>query len=319
MGLRDRWCIRTVLVAVLVYLFGLAASAQNGSSRTAPSPSIFVDCGKGGSVTGTLARLVKSGNTRAITISVAGTCKENIVIISFDHLVLQGVSKGTQHSPTLEDASNGTAAVVFVVNSYDVTLQGFTINGGSPGVGCVQDSFCTLYLNTIQQSFSEGVRVARASAILLNNSVLGNAGRGVSAVNGSKLHTISNTINNNTGGGGILAFSDIYLFAENDTIQNNPVGILAQSGSVLRLAGLSITNNAGDGVRLDSSSTASFGDNVITGNGHNGVAIHDLSFASFSGDQVSGSLTQPDVACYPQYSATRGSSSVGGTTNCVEP
>ncbi|HEX8801424.1 MAG TPA: right-handed parallel beta-helix repeat-containing protein [Terriglobales bacterium] len=308
--------LKTAAVAVMAWMAGNTAVAQSNAQNFGGGSTIKVDCNKKGSIGAMLAHLSQIGNTRGVTISVTGTCKENVTIIGFDHLVLQGVSKGTQHSPTLEDASNGTAAVVFVVNSYDVTLQGFTINGGSPGVGCVQDSFCTLYLNTIQQSFSEGVRVARASAILLNNSILDNAARGVSAVNGSKLHTISNTISNNSGGGGIFVFSDSYVFSENDTIQSNPVGILGQSGSVLRLGGVTISDNIGDGVRLESSSTASFGANVVTRNGHNGVAIYDLSFASFNGDNVSGNLGQPDVACYPQFSATRGAGTVGGTTNC---
>jgi hypothetical protein len=273
-----------------------------------------VDCNRSGSISATLAGLAQSGNTRAVTIFVKGTCKENITIVAFDHLILQSAPIAT-----LQDASNGSAPVVTISNSYDVTLQGFTINGGSSGVGCFQESFCTLYLNTIQQSSGEGVRVARASALLLNNNIVSNAVRGISVVNDSKLHTISNTIRNNSGGPGIVVLSDSYLFGEGDMIQSNPVGILAQSGSVVRFAGLTVSNNTGDGVRLESGSTALFADNMITSNGGNGVAIHDLSFASFNGDNISGNLTQPDVACYPQFSATRGAGTVGGTTNCNEP
>jgi Right handed beta helix region len=249
---------------------------------------------------------------------VTGTCKENIVIGAFDHLVLQGLPIATRIA-TLQDASNGNAPVVTIYNSYDVTLQGFSINGGSSGVGCFQDSFCTLYLNTIQQSGGEGVRIARSSAILQNSNILSNAGPGITVANGGKLLTFSNTISNNNGQAGIFVISGGNLTAQNDTINSNPVGILAQSGSVVRVAGLTISDNAGDGVRLQSGSTALFGGNVVTGNGGNGVAIHDLSFASFNGDTISGNLTQPDVACFPQYSATRGAGTVGGTTNCMEP
>ena len=59
---------------------------------------------------------------------------------------------------------------------------------------------------------------------------------------------------------------------------------------------------------------------MITGNGGNGVSIETCRLREFDGtNNVSGNLTQPDVACNPQYSATRGAGTVGGTTNCVEP
>jgi len=42
------------------------------------------------------------------------------------------------------------------------------------------------------------------------------------------------------------------------------------------------------------------------------VSVNDLSFAEFDGtNNISGNLGQPDVACYPQYSATRGAGTVG--------
>jgi len=48
-------------------------------------------------------------------------------------------------------ASNPMRVGVSVGTSYDVTLQNFTINGGSEGV-CGGSSVCSLNLNTIQQS-----------------------------------------------------------------------------------------------------------------------------------------------------------------------
>jgi hypothetical protein len=143
-------------------------------------------------------------------------------------------------------------------------------------------------------------------------------------VNGSTLATISNTITNN-GGTGMLANSGSTLTATSDIIQNNAgPGIRAQGTSVIRAFDLTIKGNGGDGVSLQSASSASIEQadtgNVITGNGGNGVAVHDLSFAAFFGNNnVSGNLGQPDVACYPQYSATRGAVTASGTTNCVEP
>jgi len=115
------------------------------------------------------------------------------------------------------------------------------------------------------------------------------------------------------------------LFALQDTIQNNArFGIWVLKGAAVQAADLTITGNNSDGVSLSQASSAAIAQNVtgtvITGNGGHGVSIGDLSFAEFDGtNNVSGNLTQPDVACNPQYSATRGAGTVGGTTNCVEP
>jgi hypothetical protein len=311
----------------MAVMAGTAVIAAYGQKNPPTSPSaspILVDCSKGGSINGTLAGLVQSNNTRGITISVTGTCKENIVIGGFDHLVLQGIPKRAQHGATLQDVSNGTAAVVTIYSSFDVLLTGLTINGGAFGVNCVQYSFCFLYLDTVQQSAGDGVRFARSNGNLQNNMILNHAGRGIAAVNGSTLVTISNKISDN-GGAGIVVNSGSNLTATSDTIQNNAgSGIRALGTSVVRASDLTITANGGDGVSLLSASSASFQQadtgNVITGNGGNGIAVHDLSFAAFfDANNVSGNLTQPDVACYPQYSATRGAGTAVGTTNCNEP
>ena len=240
------------------------------------------------------------------------------MITAFDHLVLQAASIAT----TLQDASNGTVPVVQVYSSYDVTLQGFTINGGAGGVNCAFNSYCTLNLNTIQQSAGAGVRFGSSHGILQSNNMLNNTGQGVLVVNNGNVAAFSNQITNN-GGTGIDVFADSYMFASSNTIQNNGVGIRARDNSVLRADTLTISDNRQDGVRLESGAVASFGGaDLITGNDGNGVAVHDLAFASFVTDgseNISGNQAQPDVACYPQFSATRGAGAVGGTTNCNEP
>jgi hypothetical protein len=297
----------TVLSTLVVLCFAVSAWAA------AP---IRVDCGKGDTISATLAHLTQAGNTRGVTIFVKGTCKENITIGAFDHLVIQGAPIAT-----IQDASNGTAVVVFVFSSYDVILQNLTINGGAGGVNCIGDSYCTLSFNTIQQSAGNGVRLARSHGFLQNNNILNNAGSGVLLVNNSNVASFSDQITNNSGTG-IAVSNGSYLTDSADTIQNNGIGIRVQNNSVVRADTMTISNNRSDGVRLESGAAASFqGADVITANAGNGVAVHDLAFASFFGgdDSVSGNLTQPDVACYPQFSATRGAGEVSGATNCNEP
>lgn len=289
------------------------------ATSTAYAAPISVNCSKGGSISGTLASLTSAGNTRGITIFVTGTCRENITIVAFDHLILQA-------SPiaTLQDASNGTAPVVTIGSSYHVSLGNFTINGGSYGVDCAQYSFCALYTNTIQQSGNDGVIFSRSQGIVTSNTISNNAADGLFIRNGSTVLTTTNTVRGN-GASGIVVESGSNLTAQSDTVQNNGLyGIRVSINAVLRASDLTITGNNSDGVLLNEASTAAFQQlvtgNVITGNGGNGVSVNDLTFAAFIGtNNVSGNLTQPDVACNPQYSATRGAGTVLGTTNCVEP
>ncbi len=285
---------------------------------TAYAAPIRVDCGRGGSINSTLAGLASTGNTRGITIFVTGTCRENVLIYPFDHLTLQAAPIAT-----IQDASNGTQPTVQIFDSYDVTLIGFTINGGVQAVNCNTDSNCTLYLDRIQGAV-DGVRFAGSHGRVLNSTVSNNSSRGIVVANGAAVSTNGNTISGN-GSAGVTVISASTLVASSDTIQNNGAfGIWVLQGAVLRSFDLTISDNSADGVRTEQASSASFeqlaGGNVITGNGGNGVSIGDLSFAQFNDtNNVSGNLGQPDVACYQQYSATRGAGTVGGTTNCVEP
>ena len=275
---------------------------------------IRVDCGKGGSISGTLASLASAGNARSITIFVTGTCRENVFVYPFDHLTLQAAPIAT-----LQDASNGTAPVIEIFNSFDVSVTGFTITGGSSGINCDIGSVCTLLQNRVQQA-ADGVRFVSSHGLVVSNNISNNTSRGLAVLTGASVHTSANTVSGNIDYGVMVGFgSDVT--AGLDTIQNNGVGIHVVQGSVFRGGSLTITGNNSDGVLLESSSTASLlnGSNVITGNGGSGVSVNDLSFAEFSStDNIGGNLTQPDVACNPQYSATRGAG-VGGTTNCVEP
>ena len=289
---------------------------------TISATNITLNCSRGGSINSTLTSLTNSGDTRGVTLFVSGTCRENITIFQFDHLTL--VASPTA---TLQDASNGSEAVVRIVSSYDARLIGFTIIGGAQGVNCGNDSFCSVVRSSIQEAAGAGVNFGRAKGVLSQNSIMNNGGPGILAANGSEVLAGLDTIGNNgsdPGDAGIVVTSGSNVTAQSDTITNNINGILALSGSVVRATNVTISGNTYDGVWLEADSTALFDDgNVITGNGLNGVSINDLSFAGFNfsdgSNNVSGNIGQPDVACYAQYSATRGVGTVGGTTNCVEP
>ena len=306
-------------LATIVCMIATTVPAQTAGRGASVTPVIKVDCNKNGSIGATLAHLTQTGNTRGVNIAVVGTCKENVSIVGFDHLVIQGAPNAT-----LQDASGGNTPVVGVAFSWDVWLVNLTINGGADGVSAYDVTLLTLQRCTVQGAVFDGMILERSHATAWNSSFIRNGFAGMRAEAGSNLNTGSNTITDNGREGMVL--SNSYLNARQDTITRNAVGIAAFGGSNLRIADMTITDNISDGLQLARSATALFrsgqAGSLITGNGGNGVAIHDLSFASFASDvpdHINGNFAQPDVACYPQYSATRGAGSVGGITNCVEP
>lgn len=287
------------------------------ATSTVHAAPIRVDCGRGGSINSTLASLTSAGNTRGVIIFVTGTCRENVAIGAFDHLTLLA-------SPvaTIQDQTNGDQPVVVIFNSYDVALVGFTIKGGSSGVDCAPDTYCELYTNRIQQAY-EGLRFESSHGFVSGNNISNSGYTGISVLSGASVSTTSNTISG-SGLAGMLVGYGGTLTALSDVVQNNETGVQVMQKSALQATDLTITNNREDGVLLLSASSAAFQQsntgNLITGNSGNGVSVNDLSFAEFDDtNNVSGNLTQPDVACNPQYSATRGAGTVGGTTNCTEP
>jgi hypothetical protein len=111
-----------------------------------------------------------------------------------------------------------------------------------------------------------------------------------------------------------------------NTITNSSVtGVYLANNSTLSLSGTTISGGR-DGVEVVSPSTIHLlAGNTITGNRQYGLYLLDLSFASFdasnniTGNNLRGGAL--DVACFTQYTATRGALTNigGGTTNCVEP
>lgn len=289
----------------------------------AQATSLKVNCNGTGplsTINGALKLLIPQGPN---TLTVSGSCHENVVIVSFDNLTLLAAP-----GASINDASGGTADVITIQDSQRITIQGFTINGGGEGIICFSHSLCRFSGNTIQGSTGDGVAISRARAEFTGDIIQNNPnGRGLVVREAGQALTDGDTIQNN-GAAGVAVVDGSFLFAFATTVQNNGGGgIRIADHSTLRSMDSTITGNGGSGIRLDGGSEVRFIINttgtVVTRNSGNGVRINDLSFANFTegGNNVSGNFGQPDVVCNPQFSATRGALTNigGGTTNCVEP
>jgi hypothetical protein len=285
-------------------------------ATAAHSVTVNVHCGAG-SINLALSHLNPAGPN---TIVVYGTCYENVVIQSFDRLTLQAAQPGT----SINDQSGGNNPTVEILDSQRVVLQGFTINGGSPGVLCGDFSLCRFSQNTIQNAADNGVIVSRSHASFSGDVIQNTGFRGLVLREQSSVVTAGITLRGNPNAGADVHDAS-FLYSFFNSVQNNGFGLRAEE-STLRIEATTISNNSLDGVQLQEESKAWFstvsGPNMVTGSGFQDVSVNDLSFAVFDpGNIIIGSQQPPDVVCNPQFPATRGAigNIGGGTTNCVEP
>jgi len=300
--------------------------AVGAVSQCAHAANLKVNCEKKETINKALRHLATSNPQGPNTISVEGSCKENIVIQSLDRLTLI-----TKTGASISDQSNGTLSVVDIEDSRTATIQGFTINGGDTGIRCGGVSVCYLQSNIVQSAVGQqGVVVGgggASQAFLTGNTIENNAQRGLTVNLGASVVSDSDNYHDNTGPA-IVANTQALFTAVNSTIQNNggdgSAAIVATGHSTVRLISCTVSGNQGDGVRVQQASEAQFnGPDAVTANAGVGVSVGDLSFAFFDagGNNVTGNLGGIDVVCSPQFSATRGALTNigGGVTNCTEP
>ncbi len=287
-------------------------------SVAAQGATVKVRCGASTSgINSALSRLDPTGPN---TVIVSGTCRENVVIQSFDRLNLQAAPSGAN----INDMSGGNDPTIAILDSQRVALQGFTVNGGSPGILCGDNSLCRFSQNTVQGAADNGIIVSRSKSSFVGDVIQNNPFRGLVLREQSTAVISGVTLQGNSNAGADV-HDGSFLYSFGATVQNNGFGLRAEE-STLRIELTTISNNSLDGVQLQEGSNAWFstvsGPNVVTGSGFQDVSVNDLSFASFDpGNVITGSLQPPDVVCNPQFSATRGAITNigGGTTNCQEP
>src|SRR5207248_3619626 len=136
---------------VLAFFLLLAIGA---ASQYAQAANLSVNCDKHESISKALSLLAKTNPQGPNKVIVSGACDGNLVIQSMDRLTLF-----TENGASITDGSGATLPVVDIEDSHSVTLQGFTINGGSGGVLCNTTSVCYLTGNTIQDGAGTGVGV----------------------------------------------------------------------------------------------------------------------------------------------------------------
>ncbi len=190
-----------------------------------------------------------------VTITVTGTCNENVIIGENKHrLTLDGQGIVSINGP---DTTFATVSV----RGRAITIKGFTITGGQNGVNIMRGGTAIIDGNTIQSTGSNGINVfSHSFARIVNNTIQNNPASGIN-VNENSFARI-----------GFLEGDD--MVATPNTIQNNGAnGIGVFRSSNARIIANTISTNTGNGVFVNSVSHADIASNTIDGNTGDGILV----------------------------------------------
>lgn len=267
---------RPRFACVLLTLAALAAGDDGFAQTTRP-----VDCSAGETIAAAVAA-AKPGDT----VAVRGVCKESVLIpAEATRITLDGRGSATISHPT-GTTTPGPAAHVVYIRGRGITVSGFRIHGGVDGI----------HLS------------GPAHAVVNNNVISGNRGRGVHVDKGSVAQVYDNVIEKNDGGGIHITESSMarigFLIPPQPQLQPNQIsnngsyGILVERGSTARIVGNRIEANAGAGVMVDRSSEADVAANTIGGNSGDAVVVTRNSGVNFSSERE-GPVDGPNMTVPP--------------------
>jgi hypothetical protein len=260
-------CTHFATLVFVILLLSLPAFAAN----------VTVDCsGSNHKVFSSIgAALSTLSLTGPNTITVGGTCNENVSIFQFDRLTIQAASG---HVATIVNAANPAGITLLVSGSHNITLDNLVIEAGSPDVYITNSSSAVLMQNcSVQNSVADGMDIDAESQLTIQNSTIqNNAAEGLFIANESQMtfgtyptQRISITGNgfvgsaNGNGNGG--------LAIDSSEVQLN-FGVLTISGN----AGPGITMDAG---RLQFYGGAADAPGVIENNNY-GISMNDAASAT---------------------------------------
>lgn len=263
------------LVAILL-LFALPSIGR--------AANVQVVCPGGGpgaysSITAALSTLDPHGPN---TITVSGTCVENIFINNHERLFIQS-APGQTATITAADASG---IVLQTFQSTGILISGLVFQGGSTGVLLNQGSNVTIVNCTMQQNSGDGLGMQMASTLVMENSTLqDNQGNGMSVGVGSNATMATNPNERirvlRNGGDGIDVDGSFFQvnFGTLDVENNAGAAIFQTGGRLLIFGGQGVGGGNlflgnGEGIDIFQAGSAQFfGKNTIRNNGDVGLQV----------------------------------------------
>jgi hypothetical protein len=254
-----------------ILVLSALVSAVATANATTPS-SVNVDCNQGQSLSRALAKLDKHTPT---TVVVNGTCTESVQVVGFENLTLKGLPGATLLQPSTSDSSPlgnplliessssvlvtgfsvaATTATAIGIGhgSTDIRLRDLNVTGGGPGIIVFENS---------------QVSIAYVKAQSPGWAILGIYDSSDVHFEHSQLKAMPGWVQGIQLGASHITMYDV-------TITNAPVGIAAQTGSIVDMwyystyykpgnsTDITITNPAGtntNGVQVDAGGSLNVG------------------------------------------------------------
>ncbi|MFZ0417103.1 MAG: right-handed parallel beta-helix repeat-containing protein [Candidatus Sulfotelmatobacter sp.] len=208
------------------------------------------------------------------TITVGGTCNENVNVFQFDRLTIQAASG---HVATIVNAANPPGITLLISGSHNVTLDNLIIEGGSPSVYITSSSSAVFMQNcSVQNSVADGLDLDMESELdIENSSFTNNEGDGIFVANASQMtmgtyptQRILITGNGFSGGSG-----------------NGAAGLQIDGSQIqLNFGVLTISGNSGPGIAMEGGRLQFYGGAAATPgvieNNNYGIILNDAASAT---------------------------------------
>lgn len=257
-----KWINRGILIGLV-----LVASAAVAET---PAQSTTVDCNKGQSLNGTLAKLNKQTPN---TVTVSGTCTEYVQVVGFESLTLNGLAGATLAQPTT--GAGNLLGLLYIESSRSVYVDGFSIQADTTTVAAIaigrgSSDIRLRYLNI--QGGSSGISIFEHSQVSIAYVTAQDPGFTTLGVYDlSDVHVERSSFKSSTGTsyqvGLFVGASHITMY--DTSITNMQVGIDAYAGSIVDVLVFTsyYTNVVPTDVVIDSPAGTNYNGVTISGGG----------------------------------------------------
>jgi hypothetical protein len=278
-----------LFIATIVISAVLAASSASAADLTVVCPGGGpVGPGVYSSITAALNAITNTQGPNTITVS--GTCTENVFIFNQNNLTIRNAAGS---APVITNAANPAQITVQLFGSRLVAFYGLSIQGGNPGLFVNQGSDLVMFNSGIEKNVGAGAIVLIKSDLNLDSCVIRNNGSDGLVAGDSSIVVVLSPIQilNNNGNGAVASGNGHIKFQTRggNLIEGNAAhGVSADDHGSVTLQSLDqptvIRNNGFDGLAfLEGSNGRVEGQNTIENNGAVGVLV-DSSTATFFGN-----------------------------------
>lgn len=292
--------LRLTLTSPIILLLGLAAClTMLALPAHATDATVVCPGGSGVGFPSITAALGAIGQTGPSTITVTGTCQENVSIFQAQLITIVAGPGGAKIVGPLDNDA------VDITQSQNITLLNLDIGGTFSNTGL---------------GGGGGVSVSGSTGVqIFGCTIHDNQAVGVDADTGSVVDIRRTTIQNNTPGDGLDVFDGSTVILRRTTIQNNAdvqagtVGVfISRESDVVLQGGNLIQNNATIGIVVRLVSTLVFGGapNTVQGHQANGIVVQGGSHLQVN----NASVVQGNGAACPQDPMCGGISATQNST-----